>query len=106
MFLHFSEFTEYSNFGKSFDHVKLKGQISSKGALSFSTRAPDNVHILFCNTQTFDESSCFWVIIGGWRNKKSAIRRCTRGVSNISPKESPPYIGCEILRDSLEVRHL
>ncbi|XP_032672133.1 uncharacterized protein LOC116844560 isoform X2 [Odontomachus brunneus] len=50
--------------------------------LPFSIRATKDVHLLICNND-YVRNLCYWVIIGGWENTKSVIRKCLKGVSNI-----------------------
>ncbi|XP_032672067.1 uncharacterized protein LOC116844537 [Odontomachus brunneus] len=50
--------------------------------VSFSVRTKRDVHILICNKE-YTTGFCYWIIIGGWNNTKSVIRKCPTGVPSI-----------------------
>ena len=53
--------------------------IPTEGSLSVSIRGSTDAHFAICNG--FDVSSfCFYVILGGWVNKQSVIRKCENGI--------------------------
>ncbi|XP_067211050.1 receptor-type tyrosine-protein phosphatase S-like isoform X2 [Linepithema humile] len=70
------EFKEYE-FSSQYEHV---GSIQTSAVLSFSIRAQTDLHILFCKDKYYKENLCYWVIIGGWGNTRSAIRKCSQGL--------------------------
>lgn len=47
--------------------------------IPFSVFASTDVHILICKNE-YQTSLCYWIIIGGWLNSKSVIRKCPAGV--------------------------
>lgn len=50
-----------------------------KIVVPFSVFAAVNVHIMICENE--DKTNlCYWVIIGGWQNTKSVIRKCLTGM--------------------------
>ncbi|XP_019695713.2 receptor-type tyrosine-protein phosphatase mu isoform X1 [Harpegnathos saltator] len=58
---------------------------------SFSVRAEKDVHVLICNN-SYQDNLCYWVIIGGWFNTRSVIRKCLTGMPSIGtfpPLDSP-----------------
>lgn len=73
-------------------------------AIPFSARTKMDLHIVFCNKiyRKF-EKYCYWIIIGGWQNTKSVIRRCPTGV----PKYGvyPINSECAQIQASLYVRY-
>lgn len=78
MHLKFSEFKQYENFEDTYNYLDLK--FSAEVTLSFSVRASRDVHILLCNGKEYNTDYCYWIIIGGWDNTKSVIRKCVTGV--------------------------
>lgn len=100
--LTFSEFQEYAYDAKENYNIKLNNM--DKVVLPFSVRAWKDVHILICNKE-YTSGLCYWIIIGGWDNTKSVIRKCQEGVPAVG---SYPDVksDCATERDSLNVRHV
>nr|XP_012230905.1 PREDICTED: uncharacterized protein LOC105677103 [Linepithema humile] len=73
------EFTEYSN-KNVYDRIAFDSLPTSATALSFSVRASSDVYIFLCNSKNYRTDFCYWIVIGGWKNTLSVIRKCTRGV--------------------------
>ncbi|KAK0158949.1 hypothetical protein PV328_009884 [Microctonus aethiopoides] len=72
---------------------------NNKGALVVSIRGAANAHFLICKNSDYRSSFCYWIIIGGWGNIRTGIRRCPDGV-----KDSwypPQGSQCGILRSKL-----
>ncbi|KAK0162464.1 hypothetical protein PV327_006239 [Microctonus hyperodae] len=71
----------------------------NKSALVVSIRGAANAHFLICENSDYRSSLCYWIIIGGWGNVRTGIRRCPDGV-----KDSwypPEGSQCIILRSKL-----
>lgn len=51
----------------------------SFGTVIFSVRGLRDLNIFLCENKTPENGPCFWIIIGGWRGKRSAIRTCVTG---------------------------
>lgn len=76
---------------------------NNKGALVVSIRGAANAHFLICQNSDYRSSFCYWIIIGGWGNIRTGIRRCPDGV-----KDSwypPQGSQCGILRSKLWVMY-
>lgn len=78
IYLKFSEFEEYKNLQNTYDYVNF--ELTAEVKLSFSVRASHDAHILICNGTNYIKDSCYWIIIGGWANALSIIRKCVTGV--------------------------
>lgn len=98
----FSAFQEYQYESNKVHDIVLKN--TNRVVLPFSVRAEQDVQILICNGD-YLTNLCYWVIIGGWRNTKSVIRKCPTGVPPI--REFPtPNSKCIIERDYINVRYV
>lgn len=76
--LKFSEFQEYANnLEDRYVYVNLE---NITAMLSISIRGSNNAHILLCNGTNYNRDLCYWIIIGGWDNTLSVIRKCATGV--------------------------
>ncbi|KAM0726010.1 Receptor-type tyrosine-protein phosphatase mu [Formica fusca] len=72
------EFQEYANdLEDRYDYVNLE---NITAMLSISIRGSNNAHILLCNGTNYNRDLCYWIIIGGWDNTLSVIRKCATGV--------------------------
>lgn len=71
-YLKFSEFKQHEN---SY-HFHLRTKVK----FMFSVRTSRDAQILICNGKDYDRDLCYWIIIGGWNNTLSVIRKCTTGV--------------------------
>ncbi|KAL6261513.1 hypothetical protein P5V15_006601 [Pogonomyrmex californicus] len=71
------EFKEYKNFEDTYDYIS---QLPITLTLSFSVRTSRDAHILICNGPNYNKDYCYWIIIGGWGNTLSVIRKCANGV--------------------------
>lgn len=73
-----------------------------------SVRAEKDVHLLICDSgrlPTPYTNLCYWIIIGGWENTKSVIRKCPKGVPLV--EELPPQQSeCWTERDKYYVRYI
>ncbi|XP_053977491.1 uncharacterized protein LOC128875697 [Hylaeus volcanicus] len=78
-------FVEYNNFD-SVNEYRLLGKLGKvrmfEGALAISVRGSRDAHILFCKSKRYETDFCYWIIIGGWTNTESVIRKCANGVPN------------------------
>ncbi|XP_011700874.1 PREDICTED: receptor-type tyrosine-protein phosphatase S-like [Wasmannia auropunctata] len=73
------EFQQYDNLqDTNYNYVDFN--LSTEVKISFSIRVSHDAHILICNSQNYIRDSCYWIIIGGWNNKMSVIRKCTTGI--------------------------
>ncbi|EZA48422.1 Receptor-type tyrosine-protein phosphatase kappa [Ooceraea biroi] len=69
------DFEELGSFNAEYNPINLES-----ATFAFSVRASlSDVEMLFCNGSDYTKSFCYWIIIGGWNNSKSAIRRCPIG---------------------------
>ncbi|XP_071578256.1 LOW QUALITY PROTEIN: uncharacterized protein [Temnothorax nylanderi] len=93
------EFEQYENFQDTYDYVDFDFNTDIK--LSFSVRLSHGVHILICNGKNYDRDPCYWIIIGGWGNTKSVIRKCVKGVP-IPGKNSKEGSDCNKALDSIQ----
>ncbi|XP_078033096.1 uncharacterized protein LOC144467943 [Augochlora pura] len=76
-------------------YIKIR-TMNSKEALPISVRGPKDAYILFCNGTRYEKNSCYWIIIGGWKNEMSAIRKCSKGMPQ--PPEYSSDANCNVLR--------
>lgn len=97
-YLKFSEFKEYENFEDKYDYVNLEN--TTAVSLSFSVRAISDAYIFLC--KRFNKDSCYWIVIGGWENSKSVIRKCRGGVP--TPGNYPRNSACATAQTTLYVR--
>ncbi|XP_044575326.1 uncharacterized protein LOC123259122 isoform X2 [Cotesia glomerata] len=69
----------------------------NQNALVVSIRGSSNAQFLLCKSQNFRSDFCYWLIIGGWNNTITGIRKCQNGI----PLEKPASgSNCSILRAS------
>ncbi|XP_053594468.1 uncharacterized protein LOC103576526 [Microplitis demolitor] len=68
------------------------------GALVVSIRGLANAQFLLCRGQNYSHDFCYWLIIGGWHNTITAIRKCENGIPSGIPT---PGSNCSILRASV-----
>jgi len=95
----FLDFQEYGNFNEEYVSVWLENTT----AFSFSVRAmSSDVQVLLCNGMNYTRDFCYWILIGGWDNSKSAIRKCSTGVP--SPDMNAQDDECQQNKVSFEVR--
>lgn len=98
----FSAFQEYQYESNKVHDIVLNN--TNRVVLPFSVRAEQDVQILICNGD-YLTNLCYWVIIGGWRNTKSVIRKCPTGVSPVG-KFPALKTKCTIERDYINVRYV
>jgi len=98
-FKKFSEFKEYKNLEDTYDYVDF--ELTTEVKLSFSVRVAHDAQILICNGKNYNRDFCYWIIIGGWGNKISAIRKCVRGVP--VPGTWPKEMNCKKSQVSFNV---
>ncbi|XP_074106911.1 uncharacterized protein LOC141532466 isoform X2 [Cotesia typhae] len=90
--------TNYSFVTSETDNVNFMfNSNENQKALVVSVRGASNAQFLLCKSQNFRGDFCYWLIIGGWNNTITAIRKCEKGI----PLEKPPTgSNCSILRAS------
>ncbi|XP_033331978.2 uncharacterized protein LOC117223682 isoform X1 [Megalopta genalis] len=79
-------------------------KLNGKEAFAVSIRGPKDVYLLICASNQHLKDSCYWIVIGGWSNKKSAIRKCAKGVPE--PSKYSKDSTCNALRSSHDHRPL
>ncbi|GAB1866951.1 protein-tyrosine-phosphatase [Camponotus japonicus] len=82
------EFQEYASQEDRYKFIDFEDTIAAK--LSISIRGFSDAHILLCNSKSYYHDFCYWIIIGGWNNTVSVIRKCATGVPLIGtwPEEN------------------
>ncbi|XP_026666745.1 receptor-type tyrosine-protein phosphatase T-like isoform X2 [Ceratina calcarata] len=90
-------FREYNNFG-SLNEYRLLYKLRKSGTFVVSIRGSTDAHILLCDTEQYNLDFCYWIIIGGWSNKESVIRKCAMGVPQ--PMTFPIEPTCAQIRAS------
>ncbi|EFN73959.1 Receptor-type tyrosine-protein phosphatase kappa [Camponotus floridanus] len=72
------EFQEYVSQEDRYEFIDFEDTIATK--ISISIRGSSDAHILLCNSKNYYNDLCYWIIIGGWNNTWSVIRKCAMGV--------------------------
>ncbi|XP_012054080.1 PREDICTED: receptor-type tyrosine-protein phosphatase F-like [Atta cephalotes] len=67
-------------FDQRWEDTYYVNKLAVEVKLSFSVRASHDAHILICNGTNYLKDSCYWIIIGGWHNTLSVLRKCATGV--------------------------
>ncbi|KAJ8668617.1 hypothetical protein QAD02_010280 [Eretmocerus hayati] len=84
---------------KMTDHWKIVDRISHAGNLALSIRGATDAHVAICIAN--DPSSfCFYIIMAGWSNSKSVIRKCEKGIPD--PASAVPDDECLKILDSYD----
>ncbi|XP_074097016.1 receptor-type tyrosine-protein phosphatase S [Cotesia typhae] len=66
--------------------------LNKTGSVTVSIRGMSNAHLAICEGDNFYNDFCYWIIIGGWKNNKTAIRKCPQGLPlEIPDSESECY---------------
>lgn len=102
MHLKFSEFQEYVSQTDRYEFIDFEDTIATK--ISISIRGSKDAHILLCNSENYYNDFCYWIIIGGWNNMMSVIRKCPTGVPLVGnfPKDS----SCKKTQVSFQVKYI
>ncbi|XP_008213917.1 receptor-type tyrosine-protein phosphatase F isoform X1 [Nasonia vitripennis] len=67
--------------------------LPNSGSLAVSVRGSSDAHFAICNGFSSPEHEfCFFVLLGGWKNTKSIIRKCERGIAE--PAMAIPIGSC------------
>ncbi|XP_014300216.1 receptor-type tyrosine-protein phosphatase delta [Microplitis demolitor] len=67
------------------------------GSLTVSIRGASNAHFALCESDQYNKDFCYWLIIGGWNNNNTAIRKCPSGIPSGIPAERSE---CRVIRAS------
>lgn len=71
---HFLEFkTVYTQF---YTFEQLAGASSNNFKIDISVRTKE-AHIFLCDYYYPPSGNCYWILLGGWAGKNSAIRKCS-----------------------------
>nr|XP_031832321.1 receptor-type tyrosine-protein phosphatase F-like isoform X1 [Nomia melanderi]XP_031832322.1 receptor-type tyrosine-protein phosphatase F-like isoform X1 [Nomia melanderi]XP_031832323.1 receptor-type tyrosine-protein phosphatase F-like isoform X1 [Nomia melanderi]XP_031832325.1 receptor-type tyrosine-protein phosphatase F-like isoform X1 [Nomia melanderi]XP_031832326.1 receptor-type tyrosine-protein phosphatase F-like isoform X1 [Nomia melanderi]XP_031832327.1 receptor-type tyrosine-protein len=71
-------FKEFMSLGYTYSSIdKLRGSKS----FAVSIRGSNDGYILLCEGEKYTTDFCYWIIISGWNNMRSTIRKCANGVS-------------------------
>ncbi|XP_057330031.1 uncharacterized protein LOC130670619 isoform X2 [Microplitis mediator] len=102
------QFKEYFKLDPShtgYSPIKSTGEDNSSyfvfhknDALVVSIRGSANAQFLICKSRDIYRDFCYWLIIGGWHNTITAIRKCENGIPLGVPS---PGSNCSILRASV-----
>ena len=61
----------------------------NKATISFRAKGNEDIQLLLANREQYDKESYTWkIVIGGWKNSKSAIIKNSKVVSAVSVKEN------------------
>lgn len=90
MHLNFSEFKQYGNQDSPIrDYEYLDFKQTTEVKLPFSVRASREVELLLCKGNIYNDdnytsvSLCYAIIIGGWSNSMSFIRKYEKGLPRL-----------------------
>ncbi|XP_026482827.1 uncharacterized protein LOC113391068 [Ctenocephalides felis] len=56
--------------------------------ISASFKVSSDAHVMLCDNENFADSRCYMVIISGFNNTKSIIRKCKNGIPPLYPEDS------------------
>lgn len=96
----FPGFREYNNFG-TLNQYRLIDKLERSGAFAMSIRGSTDAYMLLCDNEHYESNFCYWIIIGGWNNTRSVIRKCAKGVP--PPMMFPIESTCAKIRSSYYV---
>ncbi|XP_058796277.1 receptor-type tyrosine-protein phosphatase S-like isoform X2 [Phymastichus coffea] len=71
---------------EDFDELKLNhlfrrvDVLPVSGSLAVSIRGSSDAHFAMCEGKNVIDSFCFYIILGGWKNTRSVIRKCEKGL--------------------------
>lgn len=63
---------------KKYDRIHKLGE---KESFAISIRGSTDGYIALCEGENYATDLCYWIIIGGWGNTKSMIRKCPDGLN-------------------------
>ncbi|XP_034178249.2 uncharacterized protein LOC117603333 [Osmia lignaria lignaria] len=90
-------FREHNNFG-TLNQYRLVDKLERSGAFVMSIRGSMDAYMLLCDDEDYETNFCYWIIIGGWNNTRSVIRKCAKGVP--PPMTFPIEPTCAKIRSS------
>lgn len=44
--------------------------------MPFSVRINNEANVFLCSNSVINNSNCYWIVLGGWEGRKTAIRKC------------------------------
>ncbi|XP_036138614.1 uncharacterized protein LOC105835724 isoform X4 [Monomorium pharaonis] len=94
------EFKQYENLQNT-DYYFKDELIKREIKLAFSVRTSHSMHMLICNGEDYNKDSCYWILIGGWNNTLSVIRKCVMGIPELG-KEPPEHSECRNAQSSFK----
>jgi hypothetical protein len=74
------------------DQFRAITVLPSIGSFSVSIRGSRDAHFALCNEDNISKF-CFYIILGGWKNTKSVIRKCENGIPE--PASKIPFGDCQ-----------
>ncbi|KAI5639723.1 farnesoic acid 0-methyl transferase domain-containing protein [Phthorimaea operculella] len=76
---------------KTTNHVKYQMYPVASGSMRFSVRAPNDAHLAL-TAGPYESNPCYEIIIGGWKNQKSVIRKTVDGNKEDKAEVDSAYI--------------
>lgn len=110
IFLGFPEYQTFNPSNNNFHPVKtfMNGVYSTlvlnkTGSVTVSIRGISNAHLAICEGDNYYNDFCYWLIIGGWDNNKTAIRKCPQGLPLGLPDSKSECYGLKAFVDQVGI---